>query len=107
MSRDCLVSTDNQVIGSWLVGQLSAGHSTEMTVALLNAIIDTYADETRQYDSVFVSEGFLEVLTGLVSKVRAEVRKIDRRKDLRLRAIGEEVYENLTAFIKYRRALRK
>jgi hypothetical protein len=96
-----------QVIGGWLVGQLSAGHNVEISVALLNAIIDVYADETRSYDTVFVSEGYLDVLASNVGRIRGEVRKIDRRKDLRLRAVAEEVYENLTAFIKYRRALRR
>lgn len=34
-----------------------------------------------------------------------QVRKIDRRKNLALRAVAEEVYENLAAFVKYRRGL--
>jgi hypothetical protein len=34
-----------------------------------------------------------------------QVKKIDRRKDRELRTRGEETYENLVAFIKYRRNL--
>jgi len=82
-------------------------NNTELLVAILNGIIDIYADETRSYDTVFVSEGYLDVLAKSVGRVRAEVRKIDRRKNLQLRAVAEEVYENLTAFIKYRRSLRR
>jgi hypothetical protein len=33
------------------------------------------------------------------------MKKIDRRKDRELRARGEETYENLVAFIKYRRSI--
>ena len=99
--------TNRQVIGGWLVSQIASTTNTEILVAILNAVIDVYSDETRAYDSVFVSEGYLDVLSKSVGRVRAEVRKIDRRKNLQLRAVGEEVYENLTAFIKYRRALRR
>ncbi|EIW66481.1 hypothetical protein TREMEDRAFT_70084 [Tremella mesenterica DSM 1558] len=75
-------------------------------VSLLNAIIDIYADETRSYDGpVFVAGGYLEALTGVVGRVRSAVKKIDRRTDRLLRAQAEEAQENLTAYIKYRRAL--
>lgn len=93
------------MIGGFLVSQLGSAPNAEILVALLNAVIDIYSDETRDYDGVFVSEGYLAILASNVARVRGEVKKIDRRKDLRLRAVAEEVYENLTAFIKYRRAL--
>jgi hypothetical protein len=96
-----------QVIGGFLVSQLSSAPNAEILVALLDAIIEIHSDETRAYDSVFVSEGYLNILSGQVAKVKAEIKKIDKRKDARLRALAEDVYENLTAFIKYRRALRR
>ena len=106
-SRQTVSVEENKVIGGWLVSQIASTTNTELLIAILNAVIDVYSDETRPYDSVFVSEGYLDVLSKSVGRVRAEVRKIDRRKNLQLRAVGEEVYENLTAFIKYRRALRR
>ncbi|WVW80287.1 hypothetical protein I302_102265 [Kwoniella bestiolae CBS 10118] len=108
-SRQNVSVEENKVIGSWLI-QLptTSTLSTEVLIASLNAIIDMYADETRSYDNpVFVQCGFLEQLSGIVAKVRSEIKKIDKRKSRQLRTQGEEVYENLVAFIKYRRSLRQ
>ncbi|WWC96818.1 hypothetical protein V866_003693 [Kwoniella sp. B9012] len=109
-ARENVSVDENKVIGTWLIQVLttSPSLSAEVLIAILNAIIDIYADETRSYDSpVFVQGGFLTQLSGTVAKVRSEVKKIDKRKDRQLRTQGEEVYENLTAFIKYRRSLRQ
>ncbi|WRT65823.1 uncharacterized protein IL334_002773 [Kwoniella shivajii] len=108
-ARKSVSDEQNKVIGTWLLQLLtsSASLTAEVLIATLNAIIDIYADETRSYDrAVFVQGGFLEALSGSVAKVRAEVKKIDKRKSRQLRTQGEEVYENLVAFIKYRRSLR-
>jgi hypothetical protein len=48
----------------------------EILVAVLNAVFDIYGDEERAYDSVFVSQGYLNVLASIVAKVRAEVRSV-------------------------------
>ncbi|RXK39662.1 hypothetical protein M231_03016 [Tremella mesenterica] len=106
-SRPNVSLEENQIIGShfmnFLVSQTPEG---SILVSLLNAIIDIYADETRSYDGpVFVAGGYLEALTGVVGRVRSAVKKIDRRTDRLLRAQAEEAQENLTAYIKYRRAL--
>lgn len=74
-------------------------------ISLVNALIDIYADETRDYDVVFRESGYLEGLTSTVGGVRAAVRKVDKKKERELRIRGEEAVENLTAFIKYRRGL--
>jgi len=48
--------------------------SPEMMVAVINAIIDIYADERREYDRpVFVQGGFLQALAGTVGKIRSDV----------------------------------
>ncbi|WVF66035.1 hypothetical protein IAT40_000773 [Kwoniella sp. CBS 6097] len=109
-SRSNVSNEENKAIGSWLVQTLAAQStnlSVEVTITALNAIIDIYADETRAYDVVFVESGFLQALSGIVARVRGEVKKVDKRKSRQLRTQGEEAFENLTAFIKYRRALRK
>lgn len=73
-SRPNVPLEENKVIASWLMQQLSSSEANgEILVALLNAIIDIYSDEGRDYDLVFIQGGFLEVLTGLVGKVRTQV----------------------------------
>lgn len=108
--RESISNAENQSISQHLVQRLtstSPSPSAEMLVSLLNAVIDIYSDETRSYDSVFVENCYLQVLSGIVGKVRAEVKKIDKRRERNLRTRGDEVYENLVAFIKYRRSLQK
>ncbi|KAL0242116.1 hypothetical protein I308_105745 [Cryptococcus tetragattii IND107] len=108
--RESISNAENRSISQHLVQRLTSTSpfpSAEMLVSLLNAVIDIYSDETRSYDSVFVEKGYLQVLSGIVGKVRAEVKKIDKRRERNLRTRGDEVYENLVAFIKYRRSLQK
>lgn len=73
----------------------------------LSALIDIYSDETTPYDVNFRQGNYLDTLTGSVEAVRKAVKGIDRKKEggreLKLR--GEEVRDNLVAFIKYRRRL--
>lgn len=105
-SRPGVSTEENGKIGTWLIQTLQTQITTELAVALLNAVIDTYADETREYDQpVFVAGNFTQQLAGLVARLRAEVRKVDKRKNPELRLRADEAYENLVAFIKYRRSL--
>jgi len=47
----------------------------EKLITSINALIDIYADETREYDQpVFVQGGFLQALTGVIGRIRNEVR---------------------------------
>lgn len=108
--RESISNAENQSITQNLIQRLTSTSPTpsaEMLVSLLNAIIDIYSDETRSFNSVFVENDYLQVLSGIVGKVRAEVKKIDKRRERNLRVRGDEVYENLVAFIKYRRSLQK
>lgn len=107
-SRPGVSVEENAKIGNWAISALSnPATSTEMAVALINAVIDMYADEGREYDRpVYVAGNFTQQLAGIVSRVRSEVRKVDRRKNFELRVRADEAYENLVAFIKYRRSLR-
>lgn len=118
------------MIGDFLIASLEAtapnALTSDLLVAVVNAIIDIYADETRSYDVNFSQSGYVKSLASQVNRVRNDVslgparkstfcldndadplkvRKIDRRKDRELRTRGEETYENLVAFIKYRRNL--
>ncbi|WVQ77382.1 hypothetical protein IAR50_007067 [Cryptococcus sp. DSM 104548] len=105
-SRPSTSPSENTFISSHLISLLTSASTPELLISLLNAVIDIYSDETRSYDAVFEQQGYAQTLAGLVGKVRAEVKKIDKRKDAELRVRGEEVYENLVAFIKWRRSLK-
>lgn len=66
------------MIGTWLVRLLNPTSQEipppEMLIAIINAIIDIYADEGREYDRrAFVEGGFLEQLTGVLGRVRTDV----------------------------------
>ncbi|BEJ10886.1 hypothetical protein CspHIS471_0103080 [Cutaneotrichosporon sp. HIS471] len=105
-ARPSVPIEENAAVAQWLVAALTSHPNAEMMVALLNAVIDIYADEGREYDQpVFVANNMVGALTNIVARVRSESRKIDRRKTPLLRARAEEAYENLVAFIKYRRSL--
>lgn len=73
----------------------------------VSALIDIYSDETLPYDINFRQGGMLQTLVASVENVRKAVKRIDRKKpggkDLRRR--GEEIRDNLVAFIQYRRNL--
>jgi hypothetical protein len=70
-------------------------------------LIDIYSDETVSYDVNFRQGNMLAALVSSVDNIRKAVKGIDRKKpggkDLRRR--GDEVRDNLIAFIQYRRDL--
>lgn len=80
----------------------------EPLIQVVSALIDIYSDEMLPYDINFRQGRYLEKLLASVEGVRRAVRGIDRKKpggrDLKRR--GEEVRDNLIAFIKYRRQLK-
>ncbi|WVO14721.1 hypothetical protein L204_102359 [Cryptococcus depauperatus] len=107
-SKQGISNDENKTISSWFMQRLTVSSSSpEALIALLDGIMDIYADEAREYDVVFEQSNYLQSLSSLVGKVRMEVRKIDKRKDRILRVRGDEVWENLIAFIRYRRSIRK
>lgn len=88
--------------------QLSASPvGTEPLIQSVSALVDIYSDENMPYDINFREGEYLERLRSSVDGVKKAVKAIDRRteggRDLRRR--GEEVRENLVAFIEYRKQL--
>ncbi len=78
LNPDTLWLSIVQIVGTWLIQLLTPPSpkalQPEMFVTVLNAIIDIYADEGREYDRpVFVEGGFLEALAAVVGRVRNEV----------------------------------
>ncbi|KAF9270677.1 ARM repeat-containing protein [Marasmius fiardii PR-910] len=103
----------NKIISDYLVSLLPTSTAasligTEPLIQAVSALIDIYSDETLAYDINFRQEGILQKLVSSVDGVRKVIRGIDKRRegsrDLRRR--GDEVRENLVAFIQYRRSLR-
>jgi len=84
----------------------SSTHGTEPLIQALSALIDIYSNENLPYDINFRQGDFLQRLVDSVEGVRKAVRAIDRRKERDLKLRGEEMRDNLIAFIKYRKALR-
>jgi len=102
-----------QVIAEYLLSLLPSVESpsriqTEPFIQALSALIDIYSDEDMPYDINFRQGGFLTKLTASVEEVKKAVRAIDRKGDggRALRRRGEEVRDNLVAFIQYRKDLR-
>ncbi|KAJ3879467.1 armadillo-type protein [Lentinula edodes] len=104
--------TSNQVIANYLLTLLPTPSSpspagVESLIQAVSALIDIYSDETLPYDINFRQGSMLQTLVASVENVRKAVKRIDRKKpggkDLRRR--GEEIRDNLVAFIQYRRNL--
>ena len=99
-----------QTIASYLLSLLPPSATpptpTEPLLQAVSALIDIFSDETLPYDVNFRQGRYLETLVPAVEGVRRAVRGIDRKKERELRLRGEEVRDNLTAFIQYRRELK-
>jgi hypothetical protein len=76
-------------------------------IQALSALIDIYSDENMPYDINFRQGHTLQRLSESVEGVKKAVRAIDKRKEggREFRRRGDEVRENLEAFIKYRKDL--
>lgn len=103
------VMRDVQVIANYLLSLLPSPAAnptpTEPLLQGVSALIDIYSDEGLPYDINFRQGRYLEVLIASVEGVRKAVRGIDKKRERELRVRGEEVRDNLIAFIQYRRGL--
>ena len=98
----------NRAITPFLLGLLVPGRAgTETMLQAVESLIDIFADERAPAEANFRSGNVLAALEGAVENVRRAVRGIDRKKEggRELRRHGEEVRDNLIAFVRYRRAL--
>ncbi|KAJ3778269.1 armadillo-type protein [Lentinula raphanica] len=104
--------TSNQIIAHYLLKLLPPAPSStlfgaESMIQAASALIDIYSDETLPYDVNFCQYDMLQNLVASVEGIRKAVRGIDKKKPggRELRRRGEEVRDNLIAFIQYRRRL--
>jgi hypothetical protein len=81
---------------------------TEPLIQAVSAVIDIYSDENMPYDVNFRQGRYVDRLASNVEGFKKAVRAIDRRREggKELRRRGNEVQENLVAFIQYRKDLR-
>jgi hypothetical protein len=99
----------NRIISTYLLGLLVPGRTgTESMLQAVESLIDIFADERAPAEANFRAGNVLEALAGAVEDVRRAVRGIDRKKEggRELRRRGEQVRDNLIAFVRYRRALK-
>ncbi|KAI5117703.1 hypothetical protein M0805_003193 [Coniferiporia weirii] len=102
----------NRIISTYLLTISSSGPTPTLTSEPIfqatSALIDIYSDENMPYDTNFRQGQYLVTLSDCVDSVKRAVRAVDRKKEggRALRARGEEILENLRAFIRYRRDLK-
>lgn len=79
----------------------------EPVLQATSALIDIYSDENLPYDVNFRQGHYLQKMAGSVDELKRAVKAIDKRKQggRELRRRGDDVLENLVAFIQYRRDL--
>ncbi|KAI9508368.1 ARM repeat-containing protein [Russula earlei] len=98
----------NRIIASYLLGLLVPGRTgTETMLQAAESLIDIFADERAPAEANFRAGNVLAALEGAVDDVRRAVKSIDRKKEggRELKRHGEEVRDNLVAFVRYRRSL--
>jgi len=100
----------NAIISNYLLFILngvtsSAPAGIEPSIQAASALIDIYSDENMPYDVNFRQGRYIDTLASNVEGFKKAVRTIDRRKEggKELRRRGDEVHENLVAFIQYRK----
>ncbi|KAF8899116.1 armadillo-type protein [Infundibulicybe gibba] len=103
---------ENSTISDFLLSILPADGSvsplgTEPLIQVVSALIDIYSDEGMPYDINFRQGHYLKRLRAAADGFKRAVRGIDRKKEggVQLRRRGEEVRDNLIAFIQYRHDL--
>lgn len=103
-----------KVISSYLLSLLPTKGATtpqppEALIQAASSVIDIFSDESSPWDVNFRQGKWENRLAQSVDGVRKAVKSIDKRRGedgRELRRRGEEVLENLVAFVKYRRRLR-
>ena len=112
---DRVYSVSPKVISSYLLSLLPTKEAVtsqppEVLIQAASSIIDIFSDENAPWDVNFRQGKWENLLGQSVDGVRKVVKSIDKRKGgedgRELRRRGEEVLENLVAFVKYRRRLK-
>lgn len=82
--------------------------SIELVVESINLVFDIFADKNYSYDyEIFVQQGYLQQLKELIPQTKEMYKKIDKNKYGDLKLKGEETWNNLERFVKYKQSERK
>ena len=84
---------------------LQQGPDAETLIAVLNAIVDTYANELAPWDSVYTEAHMQAALTQRLPSITAVAKQVNRRVDAPLYAALMDSVQNLRAFLAYRASL--
>ncbi len=97
----------NDKIGQFLIFHISTIPTTATSPAVeaMDAVIDLYADETKESNAVFVNNSFLPILEDALPKALHMAKSIDKRKKSDLRARADDVCSNMINFCKYKSSL--
>jgi hypothetical protein len=83
---------------------LKGGSRPDLVCEILDGIYDIYADVSYDYDRVFVSNGFLNLLTDGYPHMKKMTKSLDGRKHRELRSRCDQMLSNMGAFITYKKA---
>ncbi|KAH6574956.1 hypothetical protein BASA62_002216 [Batrachochytrium salamandrivorans] len=98
----------NRTIGRAFIAQLATSDTPEVLCEILNGIYDIYGDAAYDYDQpVFVQGEFLGQLQKLYPILRAQFKKVDKRRQRDVRDRADEMILNLHAFIQYKGSEKK
>ena len=93
------------MLGDFFLDVAAHVPDAETLAAVLNAIVDTYANEQAPWDSVYRAGSFQTRLVALLPSLSAVARRVDRRADLPLYAAATESVQNMRAFLEYRQSV--
>ncbi|KAI1849329.1 hypothetical protein JX266_004824 [Neoarthrinium moseri] len=100
----------NREIGVFLVTVVAKLPETPAADAIeaLNQLFDIYGDENQACDKeVFWKDGFLRYFEEATPKVKAMIKKVDKRRFPELRTRADEAGLNLSRFIQYKQKHRQ
>lgn len=95
----------NREIGVFLITIVAGLPDTPTADAVeaLDLLFDIYGAETNAYDrEVFLRDNFLQQFEDMLPKVKTAAKRIDRRKDEKLRTRVDEAALNLIRFVQYK-----
>ncbi|KAJ1333716.1 HEAT repeat-containing protein 3 [Microdochium nivale] len=96
----------NREIGVFLITVVASLPETQPAAAVeaLNQLFDIYGDEEKACDKeVFWKDNFLQHFEAMLPKLRAMVKKIDKRASAELRTRADEAVLNLQRFVAYKK----
>jgi hypothetical protein len=99
-----------EAVGAFLLEIIGSSPDVpaDILAEALNSLFDIFGDMAYVYDEpIFVQGGMLNALQGFLPKVRQAVKRVDKKKNRKLRNVVDEACLNFARFIDYKRKERK